>query len=611
MDADEISDHLTFHEMGIDSISGVEIIRDINNKFDLNLDAVTLYDYPTVPEMGKYIVSLDGNKKVTNNIAIEQPTDLSSSFFFKSSAVYGRNQGNPEHKEKERTPEPLKEIEYSEKKTPAKKLKICGARERLEAVKRNRSNNKIILSSKVEGERKKDSKEDAKLNQDIPEHPAAKQGVIGKHAPMDIAIIGLSGRFPGADNVDTFWENLRNGVNSIQKVPPKRWNADEYYSPIVAEPDKSYCRNGGFLSNVEEFDPMFFHISPIEAESMDPQQRIFLEECWKAFEDAGYSDKELANKKCGVFVGAAQGDFTQKPGNTRSKNTAEAFTGVSSSILAARISYLLNLKGPSISVDTACSSSLVALHLACLSILNGDCEMALAGGVRLMFTPTLFLQTSKMEMLSKTGNCYAFDHRADGTIMSEGCGVVVLKPLQKAIEDGDYIYGVIKGSGTNQDGKTNGITAPSAQSQTQLELDVYERYGINPREISLMEAHGTGTSLGDPIEVKALTDAMRKYTTDLQFCSIGSVKTNIGHATMAAGVISLIKVLLAMKHKEIPPLLNYEKENDKIHFEESPFFVDTKLRPWTVENGKKRVAAISAFGFSGTNCHVVVEEAPK
>ena len=227
-----------------------------------------------------------------------------------------------------------------------------------------------------------------------------------------------------------------------------------------------------------------------------------------------------------------------------------------------------------------------------------------------MFTPTLHIQTSKMNMLSHSGRCWTFDDRADGTIMSEGVGVVVLKPLRAAIKDGDHIYGVIKGSGVNQDGKTNGITAPSAQSQRDLELDVYRRFGIDPSDITYVEAHGTGTKLGDPIEVKALTESFREYTDKKQFCAIGSVKTNIGHTTMAAGVASVIKVLLSMQHQQIPPSINYEIPNEHIDFASSPFRVNTELCKWDVPYGKKRMAAVSAFGFSGTNCHIVIEEAP-
>ncbi|MEK1831002.1 polyketide synthase [Priestia megaterium] len=273
------------------------------------------------------------------------------------------------------------------------------------------------------------------------------------------------------------------------------------------------------------------------------------------------------------------------------------------------MSYLLNLKGPSISINTACSSSLVALHLACESIHNRTSEMALAGGVSIMNTPDSYILTSQAGMLSADGRCRAFDQRANGFVPSEGVGIVMLKSLEAALEDGDHIYGVITGSGINQDGKTNGITAPSAPSQTALEQEVYDRYEINPETISYVETHGTGTKLGDPIEIDALTDGFRKYTTQTQYCAVGSVKTNIGHTLAAAGVAGLIKVLLCMKYQTLVPSIHYEKQNEHINFKDSPFYVNTETKPWKAEEGTPRTAAISSFGFSGTNAHVVIREA--
>lgn len=341
---------------------------------------------------------------------------------------------------------------------------------------------------------------------------------------------------------------------------------------------------------------------------MDPQQRIFLEEAWKALEDAGYSDQAVQDTRCGVFVGCAPSDYTKHLEANRLSNTADAFTGTSSSILAARISYFLNLKGPSISIDTACSSSLVAVHQACVSLWNEECDMALAGGIRLMITPDSMVQSSQMEILSAQGVCRPFDQEADGTLLSEGVGVVVLKPLKQALENRDHIYGVIRGSGVNQDGRTNGITAPSVNSQIQLEKRVYEKFRIDPAEINYVEAHGTGTALGDPIEVKALTEAFREFTQDSQYCALGSVKANIGHATMAAGVAGMIKILLSLKNRQIPPLIHYNRLNEKIRLDGSPFYINTELVDWPENKRGSRMAAISGFGFSGTNCHIVIEE---
>lgn len=339
---------------------------------------------------------------------------------------------------------------------------------------------------------------------------------------------------------------------------------------------------------------------------MDPQQRIFLQEAWKALEDAGYTEKELSGSRCGVFVGASSGDYGHELEKSGLNNTAEAFTGMSTAILPARVSYFLNLFGPCMSIDTACSSSLVAIHKAVQSIQSGECSKAIAGGIRIMITPDLFIQSCKMKIISESGKCSTFDESADGIVLSEGVGVVVLCKLSEAIKNRKHIYGVIKGSAINQDGKTNGITAPSVISQERLITEVYNQYNINPEEIGYIEAHGTATRLGDPIEVKSLTKAFRKYTQKKQYCPIGSVKTNIGHATTAAGVISLIKVLMSFKYGIIPPTLHYNTPNKLIDFENSPFFVNSDKISW--KKNQKKMAAISSFGFSGTNCHMVIEE---
>ncbi len=396
---------------------------------------------------------------------------------------------------------------------------------------------------------------------------------------------------------------------SIGEIPKERWNIEEYYSEDRSENGKTYSKIGGYLTDIDTFDSLFFNISPLEAETMDPQQRLFLQEAWSALENAGYTKEMLNDKKCGVYVGGGSGDYVKELEKAGIENSAEAFTGMAGSILASRISYFLNLKGPSIALDTACSSSLVAIHQAYWGIVNQEIEMAIAGGVELMITPELHVRSSKTGIISPTGRCATFDESADGTIISEGVGVIVLKSLQKAIEDQDYIYGVIEGIGCNQDGKSNGITAPSALSQEMLETDVYERFSINPETIDYIEAHGTATKLGDPIEVKALTNAFRKFTQKKQFCVLGSVKPNIGHTTAAAGVAGVIKVLLAMKHQLIPQCVNYKEPNKHIDFENSPFYVNTEPLEWKAnENEMPRRAAVSSFGFGGTNCHLVIRE---
>jgi acyl transferase domain-containing protein/7-keto-8-aminopelargonate synthetase-like enzyme/acyl carrier protein/2-polyprenyl-3-methyl-5-hydroxy-6-metoxy-1,4-benzoquinol methylase len=425
---------------------------------------------------------------------------------------------------------------------------------------------------------------------------------------QEIAIIGMSGRFPDAKNVNEFWHNLSTGKNSIIEVPKERWDIADYYDPDPQKLDKTHCKWGAFLDDIDQFDPLFFNISGKEAELSDPQQRLFLEETWAALEDAGYANNTISNQRCAVFVGVLEGDYQLKIDRGDIGREAQSMWGNSSSILAARISYFLNLKGPSIAIDTACSSSLVAIHLACQSILMEESDMAIAGGIFVGTTPKVHILASNAEMLAPDGQCKTFDNAANGFVLGEGIGIVILKPLQTALRDRDHIYGVIKGSGINQDGKTNGITAPSTLSQTELELSVYKKFSIDPKTISYVEAHGTGTKLGDPIEIEALTNAFKKYTDQKQYCAIGSVKTNIGHGQHAAGVAGVIKILLALKHQQIPPSLNFNQVNEHIHFTDSPFYVNTQLNEWKTEPGIARRAAISSFGFSGTNAHLVIEE---
>ncbi|MBV8223820.1 MAG: polyketide synthase dehydratase domain-containing protein, partial [Verrucomicrobia bacterium] len=428
-------------------------------------------------------------------------------------------------------------------------------------------------------------------------------------APLvsEIAVVGMAGRFPGADNLELYWENLKNGIDSITEIPSDRWDVDLYYDPDLNISGKTYSKWGGFLRGIDKFDPLFFHLSPEEADWMDPQQRLFLEEAWHALEDAGYSEERIRACRCGVYAGVMGNDYENLLDNEK---PAYQMLGNSNSILAARIAYYLNLKGPAITVDTACSSSLVALHLARGALTSGEADLMLVGGVTLYITQIPYVQMSKAGMLAPDGRCKSFDRRANGIVPGEGVGVVVLKRLDQALRDNDRIYGVIKGSGINQDGRTNGLTAPSSQSQEQLYLETYSRCGVSPESISYVEAHGTGTPLGDPVEVHGLTRAFRKYTQKNGFCALGSVKSNIGHTTAAAGMAGLVKVLLSLGRHQIPPSLHFERANEHCLFEKSPFYVNTGLLDWEVPDGQTRTAAVSAFGFSGTNAHVVIEEAP-
>lgn len=426
----------------------------------------------------------------------------------------------------------------------------------------------------------------------------------GEPADRDvIAIIGMSGRFADCEDVHALWEHLAAADELVGDV--SRWDLRSVHAEAGRDTE-TYCKRGSFLHDIDLFDPLFFKISGMDAVYMDPNQRLFLEEAWNALEDAGYVGPGLEGTRCGVYVGCGAGDYEQLfPKDA----PVQSVWGRMSAILASRIAYYLDLTGPAVPVDTACSSSLVAIHLACQGLWSGETRMALAGGVFVSSTPKIFALEAA-GMFSPSGRCHTFDARADGTVPGEGVGVLVLKRVSQALTDGDHIHGVIRGSGINQDGKTNGITAPSAQSQERLQRGIYDDFGITADSISLVEAHGTGTKLGDPIEIAALSRAFRQDTGRQNFCAIGSIKTNIGHTQFAAGVAGVIKVLLALKHRCIPPSLNFQSANPGIDFDASPFFVNTVMRDWDSPPGIPRRAAVSSFGASGTNAHLVIEEAP-
>jgi acyl transferase domain-containing protein/acyl carrier protein/NADP-dependent 3-hydroxy acid dehydrogenase YdfG len=428
---------------------------------------------------------------------------------------------------------------------------------------------------------------------------------FGMHA-TEIAVIGMAGRFPMAKDIDSFWDNIVSGRNCISEIPLSRWDTRDYYVEGQPGLGQSNSKWMGVLEGHDRFDPLFFGLSPVEAEAMDPQQRIFLQSCWHGMENAGYTAERLSGSRCGVFVGCANGDYNLL--SREQQINALGFTGNATSILAARVSYFMNLQGPCVSIDTACSSSLVAIASACDSLITGASDIALAGGVYVMANADMFLKTAHAGMLSPDGRCYTFDQRANGFVPGEGVGVVMLKRLADAERDGDNILGVVRGWGVNQDGRTNGITAPNAESQQRLIRDVYDRFGIDPGRIELVEAHGTGTKLGDPIEIDGLKSAFLPATDRRQYCAIGSVKTNIGHCLTAAGVSGFIKLLLALKHRTLPPSANFETPNEHLDLDASPFFVNTIARDWASPDGAARHAAISGFGFSGTNAHLVLSE---
>ncbi|MGW2157707.1 SDR family NAD(P)-dependent oxidoreductase [Nonomuraea sp. NPDC001699] len=567
LQAHEVDDSLSFSEMGLDSIGAVEIVRDLNRSFGLDLDSVAVYDHPTVPAL----VEAVRDAVAADRLTVPPPRPAPE-------------QETP--RERPLVPEQPTPDQAGRVRLPS----LDGDRAKPEPVAEEPPERTGTITLEAVRPTEKPGK---------PEKPAARE--------EDIAVIGMAGRYPDAPDLQAFWRNLADGRCSIREVPPERFDVSRVYDADRMAPGRTYSKWAAMLTDVDAFDAGFFNISPLEAETMDPQQRLFLQEAWHALEDAGYAGRS-GRRPWGCFVGCGAGDYASLLAAAGRDDTGHAFLGNASSVLPARIAYLLDFGGPTMAVDTACSSSLVAVHLACESIRRGECEAAIAGGVAVMNTPRMHIWCSKAGMLSPTGTCAPFDESADGIVLGEGVGVVVLKRLDRALADGDHVHGVIRASGVNGDGASNGITAPSASSQAELLTEVHRRAGIGPGAVDYVETHGTGTELGDPIEVKALA---KVFGADRERpCRIGSLKANVGHTTMAAGIGGLLKTLLALRHRQLPPSPGFTRANPKIDFADGALEVVTELSPWTAGGSRERVAAVSSFGFSGTNCHVVVAEAP-
>ncbi|WP_434629662.1 SDR family NAD(P)-dependent oxidoreductase [Chromobacterium sp. CV08] len=547
VDVGSLDEKSSFLDMGVDSILGVELVRRLNRQFELKLSASVLYDYPCIDDLARHLAGL-----VRPQADAPRPPE--------------RRQQT--RREDGAAPRPASRVEPKTGPAPAP------------------------------------ARAEIKLRQTPAPVPAARP------AADDIAIVGLSCRVPGARDAQAFWDLLSRGVGAVGEVPAERWRADAFFDADASASGKTYSKWGAFLDEVDQFDPLFFNISPTEAAWMDPQQRLFLESCWNALEHAGYTAADIGGSRTGVYAGVMNNDYHELILRSGEDLSEYGVTGIADSMMSSRISYFLNLKGPALTVNTACSSSLVAIHLACEALRSGQADMMLAGGVTCYLTESSYIGMSRLGMLSPSGVCAPFDDRADGIVPGEGVGVVILKRLADALADGSTIHGVIRGSSTNQDGKTNGITAPSVLSQTALLKELYEKTAIDPASVQCVEAHGTGTKLGDPIEVEALSAAFRSFTDKKRFCSLGSVKGNVGHTSAAAGVVGLIKILLCLKHRQLVPSLNYSKTNQHIDFENSPFCVQTELAEWAAPSGGVRRAALSSFGFSGTNAHLIVDEAP-
>jgi acyl transferase domain-containing protein/thioesterase domain-containing protein len=427
-----------------------------------------------------------------------------------------------------------------------------------------------------------------------------------------IAVIGMDCRFPGgATNPEAYWHLLEQGIDATTTIPAERWDIEQYYSPDPEQPGTMYTKSGGFIREVDKFDPAFFSITPLEAAKMDPQQRLLLEVSYGALENAGLPIEPLKGSQTGVFLGICFDDYLKLNLRSGEGNCFDPYTslGNTKSVAAGRLSYVFGFQGPNLALDTSCSSSLLAIHLACQSLRLGESQMALAGGVNLILSPEAFIAFSKMKALSAQGSCKTFDADADGYVRGEGCGIVVLKRLSDALADGNRIHAVIRGSAMNHDGRSNGLTAPNGLAQTAVIRAALENAQVEPSQIQYVEAHGTATTLGDPIEVLALGKVFSQSKSKDDPLLIGSVKTNFGHLEGAAGVASLMKVILSLQHKKVPPHLHLSTPNPYIPWDALPFHVPTETTPWHSRH-QSALAGVSSFGMSGTNVHIVLEEAP-
>ncbi len=428
-----------------------------------------------------------------------------------------------------------------------------------------------------------------------------------------IAIVGIACRFPGGvNNPEALWRLLRDERDAVTQIPAGRFGTEFHQHPSKREAGKSYTFSAGVLDDIAGFDAAFFGISPREAAQMDPQQRLLLELAWEAFEHAGLRPLDMRGRDCGVFVGVASPDYGNRSMDDLNSVDPYSATGNTLSIASNRVSYLFDLRGPSLSVDTACSSSLVALHQAVQALRSGETDMALAGGVNLLMHPFGFVSFSKASMLSPRGRCRAFDASGDGYVRAEGGAFVLLKPLERALADGDTIHAVIAGSGVNSDGYTQGgISVPGAATQAELLRSVYARAGVDPRAVSYLEAHGTGTAVGDPIEARALIEVMSAGRPADKPLLIGSIKTNIGHLETASGMAGLLKAVLCLKHRAVPRSLHFQTPNPAIDFAGGRLRV---VERYTALDGEHEDApltvGINSFGFGGTNAHVVLSSAP-
>lgn len=577
-DVDDLSDGDSFENIGVESIMMVSITKKLEKHLG-DLPKTLFFEYTTIGELAQYLLS-------------EYETKIDMLFGVKE------EQSTPNAVIENDVQPPVKiEIDNNVKPTVTMVSDFenrPGTNSQLNDMSEKHSQEQYTLSE-IAGLISGDDQDETVKSREIKD--------------KDIAIIGISGRFPMADDLEELWENIAEGKDCITEIPKELWEANDYYSPEKGMPGKAYSKWGGFMHDIDKFDPLFFNISNIEANSMDPQERLFLETVYHTLEDAGYPRNRLNSAKVGIYVGVMWNQY-------QLFGIDNGDTGSFVASVANRVSYFFNFKGPSIGLDTMCSSSLTSVHLACQSILNGETNYAIAGGVNVCVHPNKYLYLSKTGFSSTDGRCRSFGEGGDGYVPGDGVGALLLKKASEAIKDGDKIYAIIKGSGINHGGKSNNYSAPNPKMQSELITKVFMDAEIDPTTIDYMELHGTGTALGDPIEIRALTNVFKNYTDKKQFCPIGSIKSNIGHLESAAGFSQIAKVILQFKHNKLVPSIHSDTLNSNINFKETPFYVQQQLTSWeekyVIEDGIKRYiprrSTVSSFGAGGSNAFMILEE---
>lgn len=622
----EIKSEVGFYEQGLDSNDLLNYVKELEKELGEELYPTLLFEYTTIDKLSDFInTEYPGKLTESSTLTIKQATKIDSIIEQELKSMFSKYISRSPDKiditdgfyeqglDSNDLLKFVKELEnrLEEELYPTLLFEYTNIQELSIFLKENYSNI-FNIETKKDIKNKKSISHDKTFKKITPNKYASKKEENIQEPktvpPKDVAIIGLSGRYPQADDIYQFWENLKAGRDCITEIPEERWDHSKYFNPDKNHKGTTYSKWGGFINDVDKFDPLFFNISPREATLIDPQERLFLEECWKVIENAGYKRENLGTDKVGVFTGVMYGDYQLFGLNESQSEKPSAFYAS----IANRISYLFNFHGPSIALDTMCSSSLTTIHLAYRSILNGECDMAIAGGVNVTIHPNKYLRLAQQNFLSSDGRCRAFGKDGDGYVPGEGVGAVLLKPLSMAIKDNDYIYAVIKGSSINHGGKASGGTVPNPNAQAELITEAINASEISPETISYLEAHGTGTSLGDPIEITGLTKAYKNYTNKKQYCPIGSVKSNIGHLESAAGISGITKLLLQLKYKKLVPSIHSDELNPNINFKNSPFYVQHKLEEWKrpIVEGKEcpRRAGISGFGAGGSNAHIILEE---